>query len=184
MVWNRQCPDDFLSLFDTIFPTIGVLSRSGASDFDFFCTFCIFCISMIFEFWCFRLFFDFRLILGSTWARFGVQIRFNVVSFCTQKLASKWACFFNGFGKVLASFFNEFWADFRIQCTCVKTTKIDDSTMVLLDFSRSRASEVYDFCILVGYHFPHPFLMQFLLDFCSMLGSTSRLKWMRLRIFF
>ena len=56
--------------------------------------------------------------------------------------------------------------------------------MVLLDFSRSGASEVYDFCILVGYHFPHPFFMQFLLDFCSMLGSTSRLKWMRLRIFF
>ena len=66
----------------------------------------------------------------------------------------------------------------------MKNTKIDDSTMVLLDFSRSGASEVYDFCILVGYHFPHPFFMQFLLDFCSMLGSTSRLKWMRLRIFF
>ena len=65
----------------------------------------------------------------------------------------------------------------------MKTTKIDDSTMVLLDFSRSGASEVYDFCILVGYHFPHPFFMQILLDFCSMLGSTSRLKWMRLRIF-
>ena len=30
-------------------------------------------------------FFDFRLILGSTWTRFGVQIRLNVVSFSTQK---------------------------------------------------------------------------------------------------
>ena len=66
----------------------------------------------------------------------------------------------------------------------MKTTKIDDSTMVLLDFSRSGASEFHDFCILVGYHFPHPFLMQFLLDFCSMLGSTARLKWMRLCILF
>ena len=66
----------------------------------------------------------------------------------------------------------------------MKTRTIDDSTMVLLDFSRSGALEIYDFCILVGYHFPHPFFMQFLLDFCSSLGSTSRLKWMRLRIFF
>ena len=65
----------------------------------------------------------------------------------------------------------------------MKTTKIADSTMVFLDFSRSGASEFYVFCTLVGYHFPHPFFIHFLLDFCSTLGSTSRLKSMRLRIF-
>ena len=65
----------------------------------------------------------------------------------------------------------------------MKTTKINDSTMVLLDFARSGASEVFVFCTLVGYHFPHPFFIQILLDFWSILGSTSRLKSMRLRIF-
>ena len=65
----------------------------------------------------------------------------------------------------------------------MKTTKIDDSTMVLLDFSRSGASEFYVFCTLVGYHFPHPVFIHFLIDFWSILGSTSRLKSMRLRIF-
>ena len=65
----------------------------------------------------------------------------------------------------------------------MKTTKIDDSTMVFLDFSRSGASEFYGFCTLVGHHFPHPFFIHFLLDVWSILGSTSRLKSMRLRIF-
>ena len=52
----------------------------------------------------------------------------------------------------------------------MKTTKIDDSTMVLLDFSRSGASEVYDFCILVGYHFPHPFFIHFFARFLIDVG--------------
>ena len=55
--------------------------------------------------------------------------------------------------------------------------------MVLLDFSRSGASEFYGFCTLVGHRYPHPFFSHFLFDFSSILGSTSRLKSMRLRIF-
>ena len=81
-------------------------------------------------------------------------------------------------------FWRYFWFDFRMLCACVKTTKIGDSTKVLLDFSRSGATDFDDFRTIVSYHFPQLFLNQFWFDFWSILGSTVCLKSMRLRIFF
>ena len=65
----------------------------------------------------------------------------------------------------------------------METTKIEDCTIVLLDFSRSGGSDFDDVCIIVVYHFPQPFFNNWLLDFLSIVGSTSRLKSMRLLIF-
>ena len=54
-----------------------------------------------------------------------------------------------------------FGLDFRMWYACMKTAKNDDATTVLLDFSKSGASDFDDFRSLVSYHFPQLFFKQF-----------------------
>ncbi len=73
-------------------------------------------------------------------------------------------------------FWSHFRFDFRILCTCVKTTTIDDRTMVLLDFPKSGASDFNDFCTVSGIIFNIPFLIDFLQIFDRFLTSFWHLN--------
>ena len=83
----------------------------------------------------------------------GVHIRLNIIMFYTQKLTWKWASFSNEFEKVFASILDLFSIRFSHVVYMCENHKNYDSTMVLLDFSRSGASDFDDFGASVAHNF-------------------------------